>query len=196
MKAKSIVLVSALSALSFGSVGAYAVPATTTTTTTMTSPQLSQQDKMWVKNAHQVNLAEIKEGKMAEQKAKSPKVKKIGKTLVSDHSKLDRKLMSAAKKMNVTLPSSPSMKQQSEAQMLSQKSGSQFDRTFIQDNIKGHKKAIQKTQKEMSQGKSKKVKKLAKKTLPVLKKHLHMVKKAHSKMSSSSMSKMPSRSTM
>jgi putative membrane protein len=185
MKAKSIVLASALSALSFGGIGAYAAPATTTTTTTATtSSQVSHQDKMWMKNAHQVNLAEIKEGKMAEQKAKSPKVKKIGRTFVSDHSKLDKKLMSAAKKMKVTLPATPSMKQQSEAQKLQEKSGAQFDRAFIQGNIKGHKQAIQKTKKEMSQGQSKKVKKLAKKTLPVLKKHLHMVEKASKKMSS------------
>jgi putative membrane protein len=185
MEAKSIVLASALSALSFGGVGAYAAPATTTA---MTSSKVSHQDKMWMKKAHQVNLAEIKEGKMAEHKAKSPKVKKIGRTFVSDHSKLDMKLVSAANKLNVNLPPSPSMKQQSQAQKLQKKSGAQFDHAFIQDNIKGHKKAIHMTKREKSQGQSKKVKKLAKKTLPVLKKHLHMVKKASKTMSSKSKS--------
>lgn len=147
--------------------------------------QLSKQDQTWMQKAHQVNLAEIKMGTMAKSKGQSHDVRLVGDILMADHSMLDGQLKSSAQGLGVSLPASPTQKQQSEAKMLSGKSGSEFDRTWTKKMIAGHKKAIAKTRQETERGSSAKVKTLAESTLPVLQKHLLLLEGAEVDMSAS-----------
>lgn len=148
--------------------------------------QLSKQDQTWMQKAHQVNLAEIKMGTMAKSKGLSDDVRLVGDILMADHSMLDGQLKSTAQGLGVSLPTSPTEKQQSEAKMLAGKSGSEFDRTWTKKMIVGHKKAIAKTRKETEQGSSAKVKTLAESTLPVLQKHLLLLEGVKSDTSAAS----------
>jgi putative membrane protein len=68
------------------------------------SNNVSQQDKTWMKKAHQVNLAEFKAGKAARKNAKSAIVRGTGHTLTSDHEMLDASLKRAAEHLGVSLP--------------------------------------------------------------------------------------------
>lgn len=144
--------------------------------------QLSQQDKMWITQAHQINLAEIKLGEMAQRKGHANAVREAGQTLESDHERLDSKLEPVAENLGISLPESPTLTQQAEAEMLSDKSGMAFDQAWVQTEISAHEKAITKTNKEISKGSSPKVQSLAKETLPVLEKHLHMLRRTSDKL--------------
>ncbi|HEX5314258.1 MAG TPA: DUF4142 domain-containing protein [Gammaproteobacteria bacterium] len=141
----------------------------------MAKPPVSGMDKAWLVEAHQINLAEIAVGKMAEQKGQSQAVKNAGRTLVADHQNLDRMLEAGAQKLGVQLPDSPSAAEQEQANSLEQKSGADFDEAFLHMEIQGHQEAIADTRRESKAGSSIAVTNLALKTLPVLESHLRML---------------------
>lgn len=171
MKAKWILLAIVL-ALPVASFSAYAAGGN----------QLSRHDKVWMKKAHQVNMAEIKAGQLAEKQGKAAVIKQVGHTLISDHRMLDRQLTQAAHALGVSLPDMPSAKQIATMQMLQTKSGAKFDKTWARAMLHAHMKAINKTEMEISRASSPKVKQLAQKTLPVLQTHLNMLQKAETKL--------------
>jgi predicted outer membrane protein len=141
--------------------------------------QPSAQDKAWLVAAHQVNLAEIAAGKLAEQKGTSPTVKALGKRFVEDHTKLDRSLRSVAQQANVTLPHAPSAAQLAAVQQLNATAkGADFDKLWIQQQLAGHASAIQATQQEVEKGSDAQVKQAAVKALPVIKAHHDALAKA------------------
>ncbi|HET7570668.1 MAG TPA: DUF4142 domain-containing protein [Gammaproteobacteria bacterium] len=165
MKAKWILLVAAFAL----PMAAYA---------SSSSPKVSHQDKVWMKAAHQANLAEIKAGKAAQQKGKNAIVRKTGHMLVSDHTMLDAALKRAAHELDVTLPKSPSPMQQKVLHKAKSMSGSDFDKYWVRSMEMAHLKAINKTNFEIHHARSEQVKKLAKKALPVLQTHLNMLQHA------------------
>jgi putative membrane protein len=122
-----------------------------------------------------VNLAEIKAGQMAENKAQSQSLKSTARTIASDHRNLDSKVKQKAQKWNISLPNRPNSHQRHTANRLKKKSGMSFDKAYVNDEISGHKKAIKKTKHEANHGSSSKVKHFAQQALPVLQKHLHML---------------------
>lgn len=135
-------------------------------------------DQQFAKMAAQGNAAEVAAGQMAQQKASSDQVKQFGQTLVTDHSKSNDKLQEAASKDNMQLPSEPSAKQQQEAQKLQSMSGHEFDRAFLKNEIRDHRKDIREYEQEANSGQNQQLKQYAKESLPTLKKHLHMAESA------------------
>ncbi len=53
---------------------------------------------------HHSNQMEVAAGKLAEEKGQSKDVKSFGKTLVTDHTASDRKVMALAKSEKIELP--------------------------------------------------------------------------------------------
>ena len=102
----------------------------------------------FIKEAIQGNLAEVQVGQLAQEKGASQGVKDFGGTLAADHQTANQSAMQTAQQMNVTPPDKPGVKQQAVYTKLSALSGDQFDRQFIKDMVKDHKKDIAKYQKE------------------------------------------------
>jgi putative membrane protein len=169
-------------ALSSGALAQYNSSRKGMQTSNMANHKLSHQDKKWMKNIHRVNLAEVKAGHMAENKGHSQAVKNTGRTLASDHRNLDMKLKQKAQNWNVSLPNRPNGNQRQTAKNLMKKSGMGFDKAYVNDEIKGHKKAIKMTKYEINHGSSMQVKQFAQQALPVLQKHLRMLKHDHDMM--------------
>jgi putative membrane protein len=99
------------------------------------------------------NKGEIAEGKLAETKATNPKVKAFGRQMVTDHSAMLAEGNSFAKKNNITPDSTKGDVQDlqkdanSELQDLTSKAkGSDWDKDFIDKEIDGHKKVLDKIQ--------------------------------------------------
>lgn len=135
---------------------------------------LSEKDKSFMKDAAKGGMMEVEMGKMAQQKGKSADVKKIGGTMVSDHSKANNELMGIAKKKGVDLSKEkPSMKKLNDAN---------FDKEYIAAMVKDHEKDLSAFQAEAKNGSDTDVKAFASKTSAVIKKHLDMVKAAQAKM--------------
>src|SRR5947207_133915 len=58
----------------------------------------------FMKDACQGSMAEVEMGKLAQQKAKDPEIKKFGQMMVTDHTAAGNDLKALAGKKNVTLP--------------------------------------------------------------------------------------------
>lgn len=127
----------------------------------------------FMKKAIQGNLAEIKEGRLAERKGATAGVRRFGAVLVRDHSKANQKAMAAASSMGVTPPAEPNSKQTMAYDRLASLSGRRFDQAFVKAEVKDHKKDIAKYRKQAKAPNSP-ASTYASTSLPVLHKHLRM----------------------
>jgi putative membrane protein len=135
---------------------------------------LSDKDKAFMKEAAKGGQMEVNMGKEAQKKGKSADVKKIGGTMVADHTKANNELMAIAKKKGVDLskekPASHSM------------GDANFDKDYINMMVSDHEKDLSAFQAEAKNGSDADVKAFASKTSAVIKKHLDMVKAAQAKL--------------
>lgn len=134
--------------------------------------QPAQQDTQYLQTIHQVNLAEVSGGNIAQQKAQSQQVKDLATQFVTDHTQLDQAVQNTAQQAGVTLPNAPSNDQQAVLNQLQGLSGGAFDNAWVTAEVAGHQKAIQATETEINQGSDPAVKQLAQQALPVLQAHL------------------------
>lgn len=139
---------------------------------------VTDQDRTWLTETKQGNLAEISAGDLARRKGVSQNVRSIGAMLVQDHSALDGKLGETARQVGVELPSQANQEQLHEADELRRSSGRQFDRDWIGAMVKAHRTAIDGGQREIAHGSNPQVVALAKAAAPNLRKHLDMLQKA------------------
>jgi putative membrane protein len=135
---------------------------------------LSAKDKSFMQEAAQGGMMEVDMGKMAQQKGKSADVKKIGGTMVADHSKANAELMGIAKKKGVDLS-------KAKAKMM-HLNDANFDKEYIDAMVKDHQEDLTAFQAEAKNGSDPDVKGFASKTSAVIKKHLDMVKAAQAKL--------------
>ena len=129
-------------------------------------------DKKFMREAAEGGLAEVELGKLATEKASSEEVKKFGQRMVDDHSKANEELKQLASSKNVNLPNEVSAKDKMTKERLSKLSGESFDRAYMQDMVKDHKKDVADFSRESKSAKDTDVKQFASKTLPTLKDHL------------------------
>ncbi|KWV29783.1 DUF4142 domain-containing protein [Micromonospora rifamycinica] len=133
--------------------------------------QPSAQDTQYLQAVHQVNLAEIVTGNLAQKKGQNEQVKQLGQQFVTDHTQLDQTVQSTAQQLNVSLPSAPTADQQKVIDKLNGLNGAAFDKAWVTAELAGHVQAIQATQTEISQGSEQSVVQLAQDALPVLQAH-------------------------
>ncbi len=138
----------------------------------MGSSSLSVADKKFVREAAQGGMAEVEFGKLAVQNASSDDVKKFGQRMIDDHTKANDKLKEVASKEGITLPTSLDAKDQATETRLSKLSGDQFDKAYMKDMVRDHKKDVAAFQNESSTGRDSDVKNFASETLPTLQDHL------------------------
>lgn len=137
-----------------------------------TSSGLDGADAAFVKTAAQDDLAEIQLGKLAAEKASNPEIKQFGQRMAGDHAKAEADLKLLAESKGVQLPSSPTQSDQSLQSKLSQLSGQQFDRQYMQAMVQNHKQAVSAFNKQAYDAYDLDVKKYAGKYLPLFRNHL------------------------
>ncbi|GAA4074306.1 hypothetical protein GCM10022214_33770 [Actinomadura miaoliensis] len=140
--------------------------------------EISAQDRKWLMMAHQGNLAESVVGTMAQKKGKAKAVRSIGAVLVTDHSRLDRRVQATARRLGVSLPSEPSAKQKALAARLNAMSGKAFDRAWLDALIKEHRTDLAAARKEVRAGKAAEAQHLATVSTPVFRRHLNLLLRA------------------
>ena len=153
---------------------------------TQPGPGTSQtSDQHFMKEAAAGGMAEVELGQMAADKASSPEVKQFGQRMVTDHTQANDQLKQIAAQKGVTLPSSPSAKDQATKKRLSKLSGDAFDQAYMSDMVKDHQKDIAAFQKESNSGKDPDVKQFASQTLPTLQDHLKQAETVSPKLTNS-----------
>ena len=149
-------------------------PAASSPAKSPATANLSDKDKSFMKEAAKGGMMEVEMGKTAQQKGKSADVKKIGSTMVADHTKANNELMAIAKKKGVDLSKEKPAKHSM--------GDANFDKDYIDMMVKDHEKDLAAFQAEAKDGTDADVKAFANKTSKVIKKHLDMVKAAQAKM--------------
>jgi putative membrane protein len=125
-------------------------------------------------------MLEVQLGQLAQQNAKSQRVKDFGAMMVTDHSKANEELKSIAASHNITVPSALMPEHQKHVDMMSKMKGADFDKHYMDMMVDDHKEDISDFTKEASGNKTDAFKDFAAKTLPVLEKHLDSAKAIHS----------------
>ncbi len=127
------------------------------------------------------NTMEVEAGKLAQQNAKSERVKNFGSMLVTDHSKANDELKAIASANKITLPAALMPEHQKNIDMMSKMKGDAFDKHYMDMMVKDHVKDIDEFKKEANHANDDAFKSFAAKTLPVLQMHLDSAKAIHAK---------------
>ncbi|HWD88659.1 MAG TPA: DUF4142 domain-containing protein [Mucilaginibacter sp.] len=136
---------------------------------------VDQNDAKFVVTAAADGMAEVAAGKLAVTKAKSTRIKNFATMMVNDHSKAGNELAQIAQKEGITLPTAPDTTQKKKAAELSQKSGRDFDKAYVDAMVDGHKKAVGLFEDASKNLKDTTLRAFAVKTLPTLKMHLDSI---------------------
>ena len=126
----------------------------------------------FVTAAANAGMAEVQMGQYASQYATDPRVKRFGSMMVEDHTKANQELKSLASARNIAVPSDVSDDEKKHMTELTQKKGKDFDKSYIDMMMDGHKKVISNFEKAASNLSDSTIKNFAQQTLPVLQKHL------------------------
>ncbi|MGZ8509814.1 MAG: DUF4142 domain-containing protein [Chitinophagaceae bacterium] len=140
------------------------------TNTTVTPPDAATID--FLKMAADGGLAEVDAGKMAEEKASSPDVKRFASMMVNDHTGANAEVKRISGERNVDLPTAPSDDKKQKAAKLGEKKGKEFDKAYMDMMVEDHKTTIGLFEKAQSDSKDEQVKAFIANTLPKLKMHL------------------------
>ena len=132
-------------------------------------------------NAAQAGLAEVELGRLAAQKAADPEVKRFAQMMVTDHTKNNEELKTAATKKNVPLPTGRDSKHQAMMQRLQGLTGAEFDRAYMQGQVDDHTATLQ-LMENNTDNTDADIKAIATKTAPIVKAHLDMAKSIQGKL--------------
>ncbi len=138
-------------------------------------PAVSEADSKFAVDAANGGLAEVQLGQAAQAKATDPKVKEFATLMVADHTKANDELKSLAGIKGITLPSAPSEEMQKEAADINAKAGKDFDKAYIDQMVKDHKKTVELFEDGQKNIKDAELKAFIDKTLPVLRTHLEHI---------------------
>lgn len=100
-------------------------------TTQTSSGPLTAADRDLLVKVRQAGLWEMPSGEFAETRAEAPRVKEVGRLIMSEHQKLDQLTRDAAAKLGVPLPDEANPDQQRWVAQLKGESGAAFDRDFV-----------------------------------------------------------------
>jgi len=137
--------------------------------------KLNATDKGFVQKATVGGLAEIQEGQLATEQAKSPDVKAFGQHMVSDHTAAGQKLKSILDGESISAPSAPDATAKKQIAALQKAKGDAFDRQYLKDQLAAHKQTVALFKKEAASGGDPQLKQFASDTLPALEQHLSAV---------------------
>jgi putative membrane protein len=133
-------------------------------------------DESFYKDAAEGGLAEVEQGKLAEDKAQSQAVRDFGALMVHDHSAANEKLKTVAASKGMDLPTSPGISQMASIDKLKLLSGDTFDKSYVKAMLEDHEKDIAAFRREAADGKDPDARAFAAKTLPTLEVHLKKIR--------------------
>ena len=140
------------------------------------SNMVSESDRMFVMKAAKGGMTEVQLGQMAVEKASSEAVREFGQQMVEHHSQANRELMQLAAQKGMTLPNDIGSENREVMSRLSQLSGAEFDRAYMEEMLKAHNKDLSMFQSQAQQGQDSDIKSWASQKVPTLETHLAMVR--------------------
>lgn len=117
-------------------------------------------------------MMEVQLGDLAQTNAAGTRIKEFGNMMVRDHSKANDELKTLAATKNITLPDSVGEDHKKHIDDLKKKTGTEFDRAYIDMMVDDHKEDIDMFDKAANNLKDPDLKAFASRTLPTLRAHL------------------------
>src|SRR5690242_13165020 len=119
---------------------------------TATAGAQSAGDQAFVSKLAGVGMAEVELGTLAKDKASSREVKAFGQRMIDDHSKAVAELKGIAQRKHFAWPAALPPDAVALKDKLSKLSGPAFDRTYIDEMVKGHTAVLAEVKQEAQTG--------------------------------------------
>ncbi len=116
-------------------------------------------------------MFEVEAGKLAQQRAQNAQVKQFAQMMVTDHTKANDELRSAATTKNIMLPDSMSNEHMEMMRTLREKNGAEFDREYMDKMVTAHDTDISLFEDAAQDLEDPEVKSMASAKLPTLRQH-------------------------
>lgn len=129
-------------------------------------------DAKFLVKATEINLDEIRLGKLAQQAGSTKSVRDLGRMMEVEHTKALGEITELAKTKTVTIPATPSFDAEDAYNKLNVKSSIDFDKAYVDMMVNGHQDAVALFEKTCNESKDTDVREWATKMLPALKMHL------------------------
>jgi putative membrane protein len=137
--------------------------------------QLTSKDFKFASDAAQGGMQEVQLGQLAKEKANNQAVRDFGDRMVTDHQKANDDLKQIVQRKGALLPTTISHHENSTLEHLQKLSGADFDKAYVSDMLRDHKKDVKEFEKASQDLSDPDLKAFAAKTLPTLQEHLSMV---------------------
>ncbi len=135
------------------------------------SDKMAKSDRRFLEEAYIGSMAEVRLGKLAQDKAASQEVKDFGQRMVDDHTKEIENLSKIAKEEGVKLPSQLDSKHQKTYDRLAKLSGAEFDRAYMKEMTSDHKKDVSEYEHAAKSAKDDQLQQHAKQEVTTLREH-------------------------
>lgn len=152
--------------------------------TAMEDQKVNQSD--FLTQAASSNMLEMQAGRLAQDKGQSQQVKDYGQMIVSDHEKAIDKLKNLASQKSITLPDSMGQAHKDKLQSLQDKTGAEFDQSFMDLMVSSHEEAVSLFENAANELEDPDIKSFASATLPALRQHLDQAKEVNNSLSNNS----------
>ena len=131
----------------------------------------------FVPKAFEADQAEVRMGQVAQEKASSEQVKMLAQHMIQDHQAHADKVQQLAQQKNIQVSSQLSPECQKKLDTLAALNDASFDKRYVHDMIRDHRKAIALYTEAAANNTDPDVKALAQSTLPTLHEHLQMAER-------------------
>jgi putative membrane protein len=146
-----------------------------------TETKVHRTDRNFIVKAAEGGKEEVELGRLAQSKASSEVVKQFGQRMVEDHGNANKELMELAANKGVKLDDK-APKKNAVMDRLSKLQGAAFDREYVKEMVKDHKKDVAEFRRMHSGAVDPNLKAWIDKTLPAIEDHLKMIEGIQSQM--------------
>ena len=132
-------------------------------------------DKSFLKEASEGNLFEVNLAKLALEKSQDPNVRKFAQKMITDHEKLQHDMEPLLTKFHVKPASSPGLTDRAKYEELKLKSGTDFDRAYVEAMVKDHNDDLKKFIDEVNKTTNPDLKSSVSKAEDTIREHTEMI---------------------
>lgn len=122
------------------------------------------------------NQAEIRLCLMAEKRAANPALKAFARLMVDDHVEVESRLAALGNELQIDLTDDVGKEGEQTLAKLKPLNGQEFERQFMQAQIKDHSDDIEKYSNEKKTTKNERIRQFATETIPILQQHLALAR--------------------
>ncbi|MGO8674046.1 MAG: DUF4142 domain-containing protein [Capsulimonadaceae bacterium] len=145
-----------------GLIGASTVPSQALTT---------MADRAFAMKAAQAGIAEVQEAQLALETAIDANVRDFAQRIVLSHTEINKRLATIQAQEGLAIPTEPNARDRAQIARLSTLSGDQFDRAYIEAQVRTHRQTEALFGRELYQGRDSALRQFASNTLPTIQNH-------------------------